>query len=466
MDELLLPTTFALLVLGLVYSVRKYGALCSHLALYCLVWTAVLVVHVSGYLALNELSVGTRASVLVAVSSFVTGYVVFDRRAVDYEREDLILYKREYSAVASAMLWLGVALVLGALLFVRYTAVAEVTDVGQVRLDRSGAQIGRFKYLYDYLETPGIVFCATVSFALWSRLRGVRGAGGDSVSLRRCAARLGLAGTLAALAGAIIDASTLGRIFLTACLAIFVGSQFPLRRVTGLGSAGSWRGAVLVALAAASFVGLIQRSSVSRGFGSGSETIRPIVLYYAGALSYLDSVISDGDDREYLFGRASLYGMEWVFTKPLTWTGLTRDAAPEPSSVLESRLDFRTIGTAGSAQEYYNAFGTYMLEGYYDYGIVGVGLQSLVFGALCSLSTRRYQHQRAVKVAWQVMLSAWILWSPLAWGFGWGFWCSGPVWLLILSAMLSRKFVRDRHASQAQGWGSLPGPRPVYGEDS
>jgi oligosaccharide repeat unit polymerase len=104
-----------------------------------------------------------------------------------------------------------------------------------------------------------------------------------------------------------------------------------------------------------------------------------MVVYYTGALSCLDVLVSGASDRQFQYGRATFYAVETTFLRPLDYIPLIRDVIPEPPAFLSERQEYKVIGRHIS----YNAFQTAAADGYLDFGFPGV----LFIGALIGFVT-------------------------------------------------------------------------------
>jgi oligosaccharide repeat unit polymerase len=136
------------------------------------------------------------------------------------------------------------------------------------------------------------------------------------------------------------------------------------------------------------------------------------LFYFAGPLSYFNEFVAQGYVDSYYYGISSFMGLIGYILAPLA----AIFGMPEVLTFYFERQAPLFVTNDGSS---YNAFGTMMLDGYYDFGLAGVFLLSLVAGLL---TTAWYEQGQKSSSPFNVCLSSiavvWVLFLPLGWTGG------------------------------------------------
>ena len=160
------------------------------------------------------------------------------------------------------------------------------------------------------------------------------------------------------------------------------------------------------------------------------------VLYFAGPLAYFDNFIKSIYFAPNQNGLSSLMG--------LIGYGLTPFAAifglPESINFYFDRQNSVSIGLHHD----FNAFGTMMLDGYYDFGFAGIFMLSIFAGFLTSkFTTIAKNTDSPFYVCLSAMSFSWIIFFPIGWTGGMQFaFGQAPISILMLYALT--KFIRQK----------------------
>ena len=234
------------------------------------------------------------------------------------------------------------------------------------------------------------------------------------------------------------DVRTLGRIF-TITIAFVMSSAFavttPVRGTRKVGYA------LIVGLVL--FAGVVLRSVYGSRATSNQPLRTAMIIYYAGPLGYFDALTVGGEPSGYEYGRMFCGALEAVFLRPFAWVPVIREVIPPEAAPLRERQSVRTIGRGVN----YNAFGTILLDGWYDGGSLGILWMGLSLGLTSGwFWCRARASSSPLVVEFATLSSVWVLWSPLSWAGGFSH--TGPVAIWLLLAAVAVKGMKRARASR------------------
>jgi oligosaccharide repeat unit polymerase len=165
----------------------------------------------------------------------------------------------------------------------------------------------------------------------------------------------------------------------------------------------------------------------SREIYIGGSFYHSWLLYFAGPLSYFDEFVMRGSVDNHYYGLSSLMGLIGYTLTPLA-------AVFGMPDVFLFYFERQAPFTVTSDGILYNAFGTMMLDGYYDLGLAGVFILSCIAGLLTTLW---YNKGERSSYPFSVCLSSiaivWVMFLPLGWTGGLQFaFGQAPISLIII----------------------------------
>lgn len=427
-----------ILVCGLSMSYAIHKRLVSPISLFCSSWLLVLGVHFSNIMDYYPLTEHTLNCTLLMTVSFLVGALIAQHRLGKLRGNQVVrdvtieLYRR-YVVV------LGVYLALGILGFALYLAIGEKSYDAMAdynRMSRSGETLYRpvREFIFS-VSFPCMITTALVSMTLFARLRyHARGLSmADTTVVRGVSRNLAFLATVSCICLILFDLFSLGRIFVVIVAALLFAAFFC---TTDL-SKYSKRPLAMSAIALSIFVFLIKLVTERRQIASGSDVWYSVLNYFTGPLAYFNQVSETS--QYFALGRMTFGAFESFFLRPFDFVPFVRDFIPPVSELLAERQITVNIGPGSR----YNAFGTIMLDGYYDAGVYGVMFLACIVGYVSTHYFIKSQVLSSPRTLCLGTLSAvWVLWSPLSWAGGFSSIGVAVFWVFIADFLASVKLRR------------------------
>ena len=428
----LLLIAIILVVFGILISRSTYGKIITPLGLFSLCWLLVLGVHYLKIVDYYDLSSSATWCVIVMMLGFVVGCYLAKSRmglhSIDHSVNDFPLHVYErYTKILKVFCALGL---FGFSLFLILKPVNPDAAIGVDRLSRHGDELYRpVRDIIYKLSLPCLFTTTLVSLTLHGRLIAEIGKmemdisyAAKKVSKAMCILSVLSGGSLV-----LYDILTLGRIYIVAIFTLFISSYFH----TTLAIRMSFKNVILffcIILAVVSLFKIVcDRREIREGMAESA------INYYSGALAYFNS--AKDDIHKFTLGRMCFGAFETFFWRPYDYVPVIRNFIPASPELLEDRYVAIFIGP----DRKYNAFGTLMLDAYYDAGITGVIMLSFALGYM---STYFYLKSRftsnPITLCMCTLSGIWILWSPLCWLGGFSFAGTSIFFVLIADYLAMR----------------------------
>ena len=421
------------------------GSLRSPLVIFCIMWSLVFLIHASDFFSFYQLSSNTDACITLMITGFVVGTLFSLIQRVGPSSFVPPVPLGQYHAYAKVLWIFPVLGWLGVLLFIQTNQVKLNFDDFE-RLDPSYEGVNQI--IREYIQKiaiPALASTCVIAAALKARLfKWLQVSGAKNTPATDSIQRKLFWYLLISAAGLFIfDVVSLKRMQTITIAASLLSAYFfvtPMQK---------WRTKQYAALIGLSliFVGTISLITSSR------DTIRENVLsswllYFSGPLAYFDSFVGYGYIDEYYYGLSSLmglHGFSFGFLRAVPLLGIFVPGIP--TYYFDRQINLN-IGNNID----FNAFGTVMLDGYYDFGRLGVFALALFAGFISSLIFRKAQNSSSpFIVSMAVVTTVWVLLLPIGWPGGLQFVLGQiPLSLLAIELFL-RIYKRKREKSTENG---------------
>jgi len=155
--------------------------------------------------------------------------------------------------------------------------------------------------------------------------------------------------------------------------------------------------------------------TTSRDISVKGSTYASWLLYYIGPLSYFDRYVGNSYIDGYYFGRSTLMGIQGFMFGPIVPIRVVGFFVPR---IPEFYFDRQINLTIGNNLDF-NAFGTLMLDGFYDFGESGVLLLAFAVGLLSTaLFFRAQVTSSPTTICLAAVAMSWVILSPIGWAGG------------------------------------------------
>lgn len=422
------------------------GSLRSPLVIFCIMWSLVFLVHASDFFSFYPLCSNTDICIILMITGFITGTLLSLAQRAGPSSFVPPVALEQYQAY-TGVLWIFTVLGwAGVLLFIQTNQV-KLNLENFERLDPSYEGVNQI--IREYIQKiaiPALASACVIAAALKARLfKWMQVSGTNRTPVIDSIQRKLFWYFLISAAGLFLfDVVSLKRMQTITIAATLLSAYFVVT------PRQKWRAKHYAALIGLSLiiVGTISLITSSR------DTIRENVfsswlLYFSGPLAYFDSFVSGGYIDEYYYGLSSimgLHGFTFGFLRAIPLLGVFVPGIP-------AYYFDRQINLSIGSNIDYNAFGTIMLDGYYDFGLFGVFALALFAGFISSLVFRKAQSSSSpLIVSMAVVTTVWVLLMPIGWPGGLQFvFGQIPVSLLAIELYLKLRGGRRKNSEIISG---------------
>lgn len=445
-------SAFFIFFVALFCSKFFLGKLTAPLGIFALSWTLVLLTHYLNVLPFYPLSQATIHCVFVLALGFLIGSMTAAFTSKSGRQSNVMSLTasyRIYTNWAQALLCIGLILGLG--IYVIFNGIVIATlgvhaDAGDRFGDALPGMLRNAMYLWGF---PSLLTATLIAASLHARLQSVLEdkslpARESLVALQKRLMYVLIVGIAAEVTADLVSASRVHIIqtgfVLIASYVFITPIRLTLKTIGRL------------AAIAALLLWLVGTITVSRNAELGGTVFTGWLVYYTGALSYFDQWMLTSRFDSYHWGHESLGKIfEW-FAWPLWSQSRMKDIMWAQSVTPMQRQEFLYIGSGLR----YNAFGTFMMDGYLDLGTLGVGIMAALLGYLST-----YLYKKSVKshsplvVCLSVLTMCWVLWTPIGWADATiSNWVTIPAFFFIIEI-----FVKKQNKKTMNNTQSVPGSR-------
>lgn len=422
---------------GIVISYIIYRKIITPLGLFSIIWLLDLAIYNLNFLGYYQLSDETIDCVAYTEVFFLTGTLLghfskAKRVIPEYEVSTLYIYER-YAHFLYGLLAIGI---LGFGLFIILKPVDSTSTTNIIRLSRTGEGLYRpVRELIYSVSLPCLLTIVLASSTLHSRLLNLAYNLSANLGGRARKIKKNMLILLAISSSCLIyyDLLTLGRIYIVSIISIIVMSYLITTKIIRISAKQFFVSVGVFVL----IIFLLIKVTALRDIAKGFDAYISFLNYFAGPLAYFNIIINNISNYE--FGRMTFGAFESFFLRPFDFLPIIGNLIPSAPNALVERQESFFI----SSDSRYNAFGTIMLDGYYDAGIIGVISISLLVGYISSYYYKKSNSTSSPRILCFCTLSGvWVLWSPLNWAGG--FHSAGTIifWLLILDVLVNKQRIK------------------------
>ena len=438
-----LTDILVLYIAGLLMSRAIFSTWLNPMTVFFLCWIPTFLVDWTPVMAFYSLSRSTlQCAAGLAIGFFAGGLVgnTLAPRGALGRRLDLAPWAH-YITILTWLLALGV---FGSILFIIQNPIALAVGGQFERMEKAGS-LDIFFYFYHGVVFPALVTTITVAAALHGHLTSRPATERMRPDVRKLCRRL-LPIVIASMATLmLVDLLTMGRMkTITAFMAVI-----PAYTVISPRMSVSRRGVLLILLGGGIVFAFIVGVTAWRVNATGSDVYRSLLLYWTGPVRFFDAYLTTGGFGIPMHGRFTLMAFEGFILHSISFFPVIHNFIPELPQEYFLRQNAMDIGPSSN----YNAFGSIMLDPYYDFGLIGVVLLGLVVGVVVVYlyQRSRYDFSPAV-LALATVAMAWVIWSPVTWGGGWQVTTGAvPFWIFFIEFLLRRWRPRRSTISSACG---------------
>lgn len=419
------------------------------LSVFSYAWLLVLGVHVLQVLPYDPLTQVAQRGVILLVTGAILGSIAANRvRIPRLDPHSVARFPELVSRYVSILRLFVVAGAAGLALLVYLNPARDGAGSESGGLDKAGSLYPPVYAFLHSLAFPTLMTAAVIGISLYTTLLGFQPhhAVADHSTLRHLT-RNCLTCCLAAAALFVVhDLVTLGRMSVVTLMLIAV-SAFGVVRPVHIRNLWHLLIGTLAVFSTLAFIALITQRRSAASTASAADIVLSWLHYLCGPLAYFGTALDADLVQPGHGGRTVLMAVEAFFIRPIDWLPLGKILPPYPEYYAERQTPL-FVGDG----LYYNAFGTVMLDAYYDFGLAGVLGLGLAMGfAATYLYRRARQSPGPIVTTLAVTTCTWMTLSPIMWGGGWQTKLGQvPFWLLITHFVACKGLPRNRrlHASR------------------
>lgn len=442
-----------LLVIGLVIAYKTQRRIAVPFAIFCIAWLFVMAVHTFQLLPYTALTPETQLCILLLVIAFIGGSIMagHTRLPISMKSTPITLQHHQiYLRVIFILLLIGAA---GLIMLILTNPVQLSLSMSFQRLSKGGNTLPPLYHAIHSVGLPALFAACILAITLHAalprdaKLRSEQLTGALQLISRKYLRYLLLGGVIIL----VHDAVTLGRMFTSnyailifcAYLVISPPPKIHWKTVLNVGI-----GVGIVFLFAASI-------TVLRSIATGTDILKSWLHYFCGSLGYFNLAVDSGLVQEMHWGRTTLMSVEAFLLRPYEWVPIIGKLIPSFPYYYEDRQTYYFVG---SSRLFYNAFGTIMLDPYYDFGILGI---PVVGGAVGWVTTYLYRLSQQIRtplvMTMAVITTFWVCVSTIMWGSGWQTIVGVmPFWMYLVDKYVANVLKRQRRTAQLRAQMTQP----------
>ncbi len=404
-----------LLIIGMVIAYRTYRRIVAPFVLFCLGWLVVMSVHTFQILPYTALKPETQLCVFLLVVAFLIGSIIAGhaRFPVAAKAEPLTIPQHQlYLRVILVLLIIGV---IGVITLIVTNPVQLTLSTAFQRLSKGGNTDPPVFAAIHSLGLPALFSACLLSITLHAnllrdaRLRNETLTGAWRI-ISRNYLRAMIVGGLVIL---VHDGVTLGRMFTSNYVILIFCTYVIISPLPNI----HWKTLLKVGIAAGVVVLFAAVVTVLRSIATGADIFTSWLHYFCGPLGYFNLAVNGGLIQEMHWGRTTFMSVEAFFLRPFDWVPAIGKLVPDFPDYYADRQTYYFVG---SNRLFYNAFGTVMLDPYYDWGALGIPVVGGLVGWTSTYLYRLAQHRRTPLIlTMAIITSFWVCISPIMWGGGW-----------------------------------------------